>query len=106
MTYILTYPDGKRETILNVPRYDFNWQLQYDTAIHVPKGSKLRVEAHYDNSAGNRYNPDPNHDVFYGEQTWEEMMIGYVGVIVDDPAPNLDPRQLFEKDPTTTRAAQ
>ena len=105
MIYTLTYPDGKGETILNVPRYDFNWQLQYDTAIHVPKGSKLRVEAHYDNSAGNRYNPDPNHDVFYGEQTWEEMMIGYVGVIVDDPTPNLDPRQLFEKDPMTANRA-
>jgi hypothetical protein len=67
----------------------------------------LRVEAHYDNSTGNRYNPDPSHDVFYGEQTWEEMMIGYVGLIVDDPTLNLDPRQLFEKDPlTANRAAQ
>jgi hypothetical protein len=90
MTFTLTYPDGKSETVLNVPRYDFNWQLQYDTAIKVPKGSKLRVDAHYDNSAGNRYNPDPNHDVFYGEQTWEEMESGYVFVLVDDP--NFDPR--------------
>jgi hypothetical protein len=105
MTYTLTYPDGRTETILNVPRYDFNWQLEYDTSIRVPKGSKLRVDAHFDNSVGNKYNPDPNNDVFYGEQTWEEMMIGYVGVIVDDT--HIDPRQLFEKDPmTVTRVAR
>jgi hypothetical protein len=97
MTFTLTYPDGRSEMVLNVPRYDFNWQLQYDTDLKVPKGTKLKVEAHYDNSAGNRYNPDPNHDVFYGEQTWEEMESGYVFVLVDDP--NFDPRHpdLVEK---------
>jgi hypothetical protein len=94
MTYTLTYPDGKVEKLLDVPHYDFNWQLKYDTSVKVPKGSKLRVEAHYDNSANNKYNPNPNRDVYYGEQTWEEMMIGYVSVLVDDP--KLDPRQLFE----------
>jgi hypothetical protein len=105
MTYTLTYPDGRSETILHVPRYDFNWQLEYDTSIKVPKGTKLRVDAHFDNSPNNKYNPNPNRDVFFGEQTWEEMLIGYVGVIVDDPT--LDPRQLFEKDPMTrTRAAR
>ena len=101
MTYTLTYPDGRMETILNVPHYDFNWQLEYDTSIQVPKGTKLRVDAHYDNSANNRFNPDPTHDVFFGEQTWEEMMTGYLGVIVSDP--HLDPRQLFEKAPTPNR---
>ena len=97
MIFTLTYPDGKSETLLNVPRYDFNWQLEYDTSIKVPKGAKLKVEAHFDNSAGNRYNPDPNQDVFYGEQTWEEMESGYVFVLVDDP--NFDPRHpdLVEK---------
>jgi hypothetical protein len=105
MSYTLTYPDGRSEIILNVPHYDFSWQLEYDTFIKVPKGSKLRVDAHFDNSANNKYNPNPNRDVFFGEQTWEEMMTGYVGVIVDDPG--LDPRQLFEKDPMTrTRAAR
>jgi hypothetical protein len=94
MVYTLTHPDGKSETILNVPRYDFNWQLEYDTSIKVAKGSKLRVDAHFDNSANNKYNPNPNNDVYYGEQTWEEMMTGYVGVIVDDLS--LDPRRLFE----------
>ena len=92
MTFTLTYPDGKVETILNVPRYDFNWQLEYDTSVKVPKGTKVRVDARFDNSANNKYNPNPNRDVFFGEQTWEEMMTGYVGVLVDDP--NIDPRQL------------
>ena len=101
MTYTLTYPDGREETILHVPRYDFNWQLEYDTSIKVPKGTKLRVDAHYDNSANNRFNPNPNRDVFFGEQTWEEMMTGYLGVIVSDPS--LDPRQLFEKKQVSSR---
>jgi hypothetical protein len=105
MTFTLTYPDGKSETVLNVPRYDFNWQLQYDTSIKIPKGTKMRVEAHYDNSAANRYNPNPNRDVFYGEQTWEEMESGYVFVLVDDP--NFDPRHpdLVEKN-TRVQAAR
>jgi hypothetical protein len=105
MTFTLTYPDGRTETVLNVPRYDFNWQLQYDTSLKIPKGTKLRVEAHYDNSAGNRYNPNPNRDVFYGEQTWEEMESGYVFVLVDNPS--FDPRHpdLVEKNSATgTRA--
>src|SRR5205814_1491915 len=52
MTYKLTFPDGRTETILNVPRYDFNWQLGYalDKPIHLPKGTKLSVTAHFDNS--------------------------------------------------------
>ena len=101
MTFTLTYPDGKVETILNVPRYDFNWQLEYDTSVKVPKGTKLRVDAHFDNSVNNKYNPNPARDVFYGEQTWEEMMTGYVGVLVDDP--KIDPRQLhlFENSRTS-----
>jgi hypothetical protein len=104
MTYTLTYPDGKVETILHVPHYDFNWQLEYDTSIKVPKGTKLRLDAHYDNSANNKFNPNPNRDVFFGEQTWEEMMTGYLGVIVSDPG--LDPRQLFEKPPAARVQAQ
>jgi hypothetical protein len=105
MSFTLTYPDGRTETVLNVPRYDFNWQLQYDTSLKVPKGTKLRVEAHYDNSAGNRYNPNPNRDVFYGEQTWEEMESGYVFVLVDGP--DFDPRHpaLLEKN-TRVQAAR
>jgi hypothetical protein len=85
MTYRLVYPDGKTETILNVPRYDFNWQLGYNVAqpIKIPKGTKLIVTAHYDNSANNKFNPDPNRTVFYGDMTWEEMMFPFFSLVVD-----------------------
>jgi hypothetical protein len=88
MTYRLEYPDGKTETILNVPRYDFNWQLAYNVAqpIRVPKGTKLVVTAHYDNSANNKFNPDPNKTVYYGDMTWEEMMFPFFSVVVDQGA--------------------
>jgi mono/diheme cytochrome c family protein len=85
--YTLVYPDGREELLLSVPRYDFNWQQTYTLAEpkFMPKGSKLVVTAHYDNSRGNRYNPDPTATVRWGEQTWEEMLIGYYGTI-DQPA--------------------
>jgi hypothetical protein len=85
MTYTLRYPDGRTETILSVPHYDFNWQLGYDLAepIHVPKGTRLVVTAHYDNSANNKFNPDPNRTVYYGDMTWEEMMFPFFSVVVD-----------------------
>jgi hypothetical protein len=83
-TFYLDYPDGHTETILDVPRYDFNWQQWYDTSIKVPKGTKLRVIAHYDNSPNNKFNPDPSKTVYYGDQTWEEMHFPSFGVIVDD----------------------
>ena len=85
MTYRLDYPDGKSETVLSVPHYDFNWQLGYDLArpVHVPKGTKLIVTAHYDNSVNNKFNPDPNKIVYYGDMTWEEMMFPFFSVVVD-----------------------
>ena len=85
MTYKLVYPDGKTETILSVPRYDFNWQLGYDLAqsIKVPKGTRLVVTAHFDNSVNNKFNPDPNKTVYYGDMTWEEMMFPFFSVVVD-----------------------
>ena len=70
MTYTLIYPDGRKEVVLSVPHYDFNWQLGYSTSIRVPKGTKLHVDAHYDNSANNKWNPNPNKTVYYGEMTW------------------------------------
>jgi len=88
MTYQLVYPDGRTETILSVPHYDFNWQLGYDVAepIKVPKGTKLVVTAHYDNSVNNKFNPDPNRTVYYGDMTWEEMMFPFFSVVVDKGA--------------------
>ena len=77
--YELIYPDGRTETVLDVPRYDFNWQLQYHLRdpIDVPAGTRLKVTAWYDNSDKNPANPDPTATVRFGDQTWEEMMIGY-----------------------------
>ena len=94
MTYTLEYPDGRKEVILNVPHYDFNWQLGYDTSIKVPKGTKLHVDAHFDNSPNNKFNPNPNKTVYYGEMTWEEMMFPFFGVVVDK---NADPRKVMKR---------
>jgi hypothetical protein len=82
-TYALIYPDGREEVVLRVPKYDFNWQLSYKLAEpkFVPKGTTLKVTMHYDNSRANRFNPDPTAEVRWGEQTWEEMMLGYYGTI-------------------------
>jgi hypothetical protein len=82
--YRVTYPSGEKETLLDVPNYDFNWQLSYDLSKPkvLPKGSVIECTAHYDNSADNKWNPDPTKDVRYGEQTWEEMMFGFFDVSV------------------------
>ena len=84
MTYELTYPTGEKQTILSVPRYDFNWQLGYDVAqpVKIPKGTRLKVTAHFDNSVNNKFNPDPNQTVYYGDMTWEEMMFPFFSVTV------------------------
>ena len=86
MTYTLLYPDGRKEIILQVPHFDFNWQLGYNTSIKVPKGTILHVDAHYDNSPNNKFNPNPNRTVYYGEMSWEEMMTPFFGVVVDKDA--------------------
>jgi hypothetical protein len=89
MTYTLIYPDGRKEIVLSVPHYDFNWQLGYNTTIKVPKGTKLHIDAHFDNSVNNKFNPNPNKTVYYGEMTWEEMMNPFFGVVIDkDADPN------------------
>ncbi len=89
--YVMTYPDGRVEELLNVPKYDFNWQLSYILAEprQVPGGSKVDVTAWYDNSANNKYNPDPTQNVKWGDQTFQEMMIGFFNykVPVDRPEP-------------------
>ena len=82
--YELEYPDGTREILLDVPRYDFNWQLWYDLEepLLLPKGSKIHCTASFDNSEDNVYNPDPSATVLFGDQTWDEMMIGFFSTIV------------------------
>jgi mono/diheme cytochrome c family protein len=93
MTYRLMYPTGDSRTLLSV-KYDFDWQLGYEleSPIPAPRGTKLQVTAHFDNSANNRFNPNPNRDVWWGDQTWEEMMIPFLGVIVD---PDADPAKVI-----------
>jgi len=78
--YEVTYPDGKSETLLDIPKYDFNWQLRYDLKQPklIPRGSTLNITAIYDNSPANKANPDPSKLVKWGPQTIDEMMIGYV----------------------------
>jgi hypothetical protein len=79
--YVLELPDGTTKTILDVPRYDFNWQTYYmfTEPLQVPRGSKIVSTAWYDNSAANKSNPDPRADVTWGDQTWEEMQ--YTGIL-------------------------
>jgi mono/diheme cytochrome c family protein len=87
MIYIAHYPDGTEETLLSVPKYDFNWQITYELATPktIPAGTTIEVIAHYDNSANNKFNPDPTKDVRWGDQTWEEMMIGFWSTVMDAP---------------------
>ncbi len=77
--YDLVYPDGRRETLLDIPRYDFNWQNSYyfQKPKHLPKGTRMECVALFDNSEENHANPDPTQPVRWGDQTWEEMMIGW-----------------------------
>lgn len=80
--YALELPNGEKKSILSVPRYDFNWQTYYmfTEPLQVPKGSKIVSTAWYDNSAANKNNPNPNVDVLWGDQTWQEMQ--YTGVLL------------------------
>jgi hypothetical protein len=89
------YPDGTRETLLRVPRYDFNWQIVYyqKTALRLPKGTELHLTGHWDNSPANKWNPDPTATVRWGDQSWQEMLSAPMGVIVDR---NVDPKTVVE----------
>jgi len=94
--YRLIYPTGESETALKVPNFSFNWQIGYDEAqpIVLPKGTRMECTAHFDNSPNNPLNPNPKVEVRWGDQSWEEMMIGWFGVIVDAKA---DPAKIVNK---------
>ena len=96
MTYTVVHPDGRREVALSVPKYDFNWQMQYvlRDPVKIAPGSKLHVEAHYNNSTSNKFNPNPNRWVYPGNMTWEEMMSPFFGVLVDTET---DPTTVFRR---------
>jgi hypothetical protein len=94
MEYRAVFPDGRTQILLNVPRYDFNWQLFYylTDEVTAPKGTRLEVSATFDNSPNNPSNPDPKAEVRWGDQSWQEMMVGFVDVVID---PKLDPISLY-----------
>lgn len=83
--YQAVYPTGETETLLSVPKYNFNWQLGYEETkpVVLPKGTRIECTAHHDNSVNNPFNPNPNVAVRWGDQTWEEMMMGFFAVVVD-----------------------
>jgi hypothetical protein len=94
--YKLQLPGSEAETLLHVSNYNFNWQLTYrlEKPVFMPAGSKFILTAWWDNSANNRFNPDPKSEVRFGEQSWEEMMVGFVDVAVDA---DMDRQQFWKK---------
>jgi peroxiredoxin/mono/diheme cytochrome c family protein len=89
--YELESPDGNKETLLDIPHYDFNWQGSYvfEKPLTVPAGARLFCTAVFDNSSKNLANPNPDETVRWGDQSWEEMMIGYFDIMI--PKPPADP---------------
>ena len=91
MTLSAVYPTGEREEFVRVPHYDFNWQLVYSFTKPrlLPKGTVLKADATFDNSPNNRVNPNPNAAVRWGDQSWDEMMVGFFDLAIPvkmDPA--------------------
>ena len=86
--YTAVYPDARQEVLLDVPKYDFNWQNGYQLTEPklMPEGTRIKCVALFDNSDNNLANPDSTKTVGWGDQTWEEMMIGYFNVAI----PNTD----------------
>jgi hypothetical protein len=97
--------DGQKETLLKLPRYDFNWQLTYklEQPVDLKRGMKVEAIGYFDNSPNNPYNPDPKATVKWGEQSWEEMMYGFFDVAVDARYPSR--REWFQRKlPADTKA--
>jgi hypothetical protein len=87
MRYEAIYADGRRETLLNVPRYNFYWQALYKLKrpIAIAKGTRIAVTAHFDNSVRNKFNPDAGQAVRFGDSTADEMLAGFVDYLVEKP---------------------
>ena len=85
LKWVITYPDGRDVTILDVPKFDFNWQFNYELAepLKIPAGSKIAGIGVYDNSLKNRWNPAPHLEVFWSEQSWDEMYQPFTEYSVD-----------------------
>jgi hypothetical protein len=101
--YEIIYPTGETQTLLKVDNWSLNWQLSYKLAkpIVLQPGSKIKATAWWDNSANNPANPDPTKVVAWGEQSWEEMMIGFVDVAVD---PMFTNKTIYGRPPTASSA--
>jgi len=100
--YRLKRAEGEPETLLKVPAYNFNWQLTYHLKepIKLEAGMRMEASGWFDNSANNPFNPDPKATVRWGEQSWEEMMIGFFDIAFDA---RLDPRSwMMGKKPGTS----
>ena len=98
MLVVAVYPDGKKETLIDVPRYDFNWQTTYvlTKPLDLPVGTRLESTAAFDNSPNNRFNPDPAAVVKWGDQTTDEMHIAFLELVIEASG---DPEQLFKSVP-------
>lgn len=85
MEYRAIFPTGEKQVLLRVPNYDFNWQIFYNVAdqMPLPKGTLVEVEATWDNSPNNPRNPDPKAEVKWGDQSWQEMHVGFIDVLID-----------------------
>ena len=85
MTYVATYPDGRQEVLLRVPKYNFEWQLPYELEkpVKLPAGSTVKAIAVYDNSTDNRMNPAPNKEVYWSEQSWDDMFLPSIRYTLD-----------------------
>jgi hypothetical protein len=97
MEFKAFYPDGKSETLLNVPNYRFDWQTNYNLTKpkFIPKGTKIQVTSYFDNSGRNKFNPDPKQTVRFGDPTYDEMLIGYIDYIAErKPVAGLDAQAL------------
>ena len=97
MTITAIYPNGESEIALRVPKFRFEWQIGYELAepIRLPKYSQIMITGHFDNSANNPDNPDPNQTVYYGDMSWEEMFTGFIGLILDK---DVDPTKVIRED--------
>jgi hypothetical protein len=90
MEMVVTYPGGRTQTLLSVPHYDFNWQITYRAAqpIFIPKGTRIAVIGHFDNSPNNPRNPDPSKPIRWGSASETEMMDGWIEYVDADSPPH------------------
>jgi hypothetical protein len=102
--YRVVYPTGEQQVLLAVPHYNWHWQNWYtlDQPITLPKGAKIECVAHFDNSPNNADNADPTKQVIWGEQSWDEMMVGFFNLVFDA---NMPVQNLFGEKKTKAEIA-